>query len=88
MNGDSVLKTMVKLLVHPCMLFPPLFPIIPPSLPPSLPPPQGTCNGSTGYFPASYVQTVSQGNHIMQALYDFTPQGLGDLVLEEGQVSV
>ena len=51
--------------------------------------PQGnTCRGKTGYFPASYVQMISPGNQVFQALYDLTPEAPGDLQLTEGQVSV
>ena len=49
---------------------------------------QGSCKGRTGYFPASYVQTVSIGNQIVQAMFDFTAEGPGELPLAEGQVSV
>ena len=50
--------------------------------------PQGTCREETGYFPASYVQMISPGNQVFQALYDLTPEAPGDLQLTEGQVSV
>jgi hypothetical protein len=49
---------------------------------------KGSCKGRTGYFPASYVQTVSIGNQIVQAMFDFAAEGPGELPLAEGQIVV
>lgn len=39
-----------------------------------------------GYFPATYVQTVSAGNQIYMSQFDFAAEGPGELPLLEGQV--
>ena len=54
--------------------------------PPSPSSPQGACRGMVGYFPATYVQTVSAGNQIYMSQFDFTAEGPGELPLLEGQV--
>lgn len=49
---------------------------------------KGSCDENVGYFPASYVLTVSVGNQIHTVRYDFEGEGPGEIQLVEKQIVV